>query len=44
VHEGVQQQAQRVYEDVALFALDDLAAVKPVRIKACPPFSALFTR
>jgi hypothetical protein len=41
--ERVQQQAQRVYKDVALLATDKLAAVKPGWIDMGPPFSALFT-
>jgi hypothetical protein len=32
-----------IYEQVPLLALDNLAAVKAVRIDAGPPFSALFT-
>ncbi len=39
----MQQQPQRIDENVALLALDQLAAIKPVRINAAPPFSALFT-
>ena len=39
----VQQQTQRIDEDVALLALDQLAGVEPMRIDAGPPFSALFT-
>ena len=39
----VQQQAQRIDEDVALLAFDQLAGVEPVGINAGPPFSALFT-
>ncbi len=41
--DGVQQQTQRVYENVALFALDLLARIIAMRIDAGPPFSALFT-
>ena len=39
----MQQQAQRVYKDVALLATDKLAAVKPGRIDMGAPFSALLT-
>ena len=39
----MQQQTQRIDEDVALLALDQFAGVEPVRIDAGPPFSALFT-
>lgn len=39
----VQQQTQRIDENVALLALDQLAAIKPMGIDARPPFSALFT-
>ena len=41
--DGVQQQTQRVYENVALLALDFLARIIAMRIDAGPPFSALFT-
>ena len=43
LHDGVQQQTLRVYQDVALLALDLLARVIPGRIDAGPPFSVLFT-
>jgi hypothetical protein len=43
VNEGAEQKSLRIYEDVPLFALDNLARVKAVRIDAGPPFSALFT-
>ncbi len=43
VNGGAQQQAKRVYENVALLALDLLARIIPMRIDARPPFSALFT-
>ena len=42
-HQRVQHQAQRVDQDVALLALDQLAGIKAVRIDARAPFSALFT-
>ena len=42
VHDGVDQQALRVDEDMALLALDLLACVIPRRI-VDPPFSALLT-
>jgi hypothetical protein len=41
--DGVQQKAQRVYQNVAFLALDFLARVIAMRIDAGPPFSALFT-
>ena len=34
----MQQQSQSIDENVALLALDQLAAIKPVRINAVPPF------
>jgi hypothetical protein len=55
VNDSVEQQAQRIYDNVALFALDLLARIprvapkarprtgSAVRINARPPFSALFT-
>lgn len=43
VHDGVQQQALRVYQDMALLALNFLARVKARRVNAGPPFSALLT-
>ena len=39
----MQHQAQRIDEDVALLALDQLARIEARRIDADPPFSALFT-
>ena len=39
----VQQQTQRIYENMALLALDLFARIIAVRIDADPPFSALFT-
>jgi hypothetical protein len=41
--DGVQQQTERVDENMPLLALDQLAGIEPVRIDAVPPFSALFT-
>jgi hypothetical protein len=41
--DGVQQQTQRVDENMPLLALDQFACIEPVRIDASPPFSALFT-
>ena len=41
--DGVQQQTQRIDENMPLLALDHLAGIEPVRIDASPPFSALFT-
>ena len=43
MNDGVQQQAQCIYQNVALLALDLLARVIARRIDAGPPFSALFT-
>ena len=43
VNDGVQQQTQRVYQNMALLALDLLARIIAMRIDAGPPFSALFT-
>jgi len=43
MNNGVQQQAQRIDENMPLLALDQLARIEPVRINAGPPFSALFT-
>ena len=43
MNDGVQQQAQRIDENMTLLALDQFAGIKPVRIDARPPFSALFT-
>lgn len=39
---GAQQQAERIYENVALLTLDLLARIVSMRIVR-PPFSALFT-
>ena len=41
--DGVQQQTQRIDENMPLLALDQLTRIEPVRIDAGPPFSALFT-
>ena len=41
--DGVKQQAQSVYEYMALLALDLLAGVVAMGIDAAPPFSALLT-
>jgi hypothetical protein len=43
MNDGVQQQTQRVYQNVALLALDLLARIIAMQIDADPPFSALFT-
>ena len=40
---GAQQQAERIYENVALLALDLFTCIVAMRIDARPPFSALFT-
>ena len=41
--DGVEQQTQRIYQNVALLALDLFARIIAMRIDAGPPFSALFT-
>jgi hypothetical protein len=43
VHDGKEQQAQRIYQYMALLALDLFARIIAMRIDAGPPFSALFT-
>jgi hypothetical protein len=43
MHDGVEQQASGVCQDMALLALDLLAAVVARRVGAAPPFSALLT-
>jgi hypothetical protein len=43
MNDGVQQQTERVDENMPLLALDQLAGIEPVRIDAAPPFFALFT-
>ena len=43
MNDGVQQQTQRIDENMSLLALDQFARIEPVRINAGPPFSALFT-
>jgi len=43
MNDGVQQQTQRIYQNVALLALDLFARIIAMRIDADPPFSALFT-
>ena len=43
MNDGVKQQAQRIYQNMALLALDLLARIIAMRIDAGPPFSALFT-
>ena len=43
VNDRVEQQTQRIYENVALLALDFLARIVAMRINPGPPFSALFT-
>jgi len=42
-YQRVQQQAEFVDEDVALFALDQLACIEAMRVDGRAPFSALFT-
>ena len=43
MNDSVEQQTQRIYENMALLALDLLARIVAMRIDAGPPFSALFT-
>jgi len=43
MNDHVQQQTQRIYENMALLALDLFARVIAMRIDTGPPFSALFT-
>ena len=43
MNDGVEQQTQRIYEKVALLALDLLARIIAMRIDTGPPFSALLT-
>ena len=43
MNDGMEQQTQRIYENMALLAFDLLARIIAMRIDAGPPFSALFT-
>ena len=43
MNDRVEQQTQRIYENMALLALDLFARIIARRIDAGPPFSALFT-
>lgn len=43
MHDRVQEHPLRIYKYVPFLALDAFARVKPVRVDASPPFSALFT-
>jgi hypothetical protein len=43
MNDGVQQQTQRIDQNMPLLALDQFARIKPVRIDVRPPFSALLT-
>ena len=43
MNDGVQQQTQRIDQNMPLLALDQFARIEAVRIDADPPFSALFT-
>ena len=43
MHYGVQQQAERIDQNMPFLALDQFARIKPVRIDVRPPFSALLT-
>jgi hypothetical protein len=42
VHDGMQQQTQRVYENMALLALDLLARIVAMPINAGPPCMGSF--
>ena len=41
--DGVEQETERIDENMPLLALDQLAGIEAVWIDAGPPFSALFT-
>ena len=41
--DGVQQQTERIDQNMPLLTLDQLAGIEAMRIDADPPFSALFT-
>ena len=43
MNDGMEQQTYRIYEYMALLALDLFARIIAMRIDAGPPFSALFT-
>jgi hypothetical protein len=43
MHDGVEQQALRVHQEMALLALDLLSRILTRRINATPPFSAPLT-
>ena len=43
MNDGVQQQTQRIDQNMPLLALDQFARIEPVRIDVRPPFSALLT-
>lgn len=43
MNDGMQQQAKRIYEQMALLALDLFARIIARRVDPGPPFSALFT-
>jgi hypothetical protein len=43
MNDGMEQQTYRIYEYMALLALDLFARIIAMRIDADPPFSALFT-
>jgi len=43
MHDGVQQQTERIDQNMPLLALDQFARIEPVRIDVRPPFSALLT-
>jgi hypothetical protein len=41
--DGVEQQTERIDENMSLLAFDQLAGIEAMRIDAGPPFSALLT-
>ena len=43
MNDGMEQQTQRIYQNMALLAFDLFACIIAMRIDAGPPFSALFT-
>ena len=42
--DGVEQQTERIDENMPLLALDQFACIEPVRIDARPPFFQRFSR
>ena len=43
MNDGMEQQTQRIYEDMAFLAFDFLARIIAAGVDVGPPFSALFT-